>query len=509
MKKKVFVIGGLIILAGAAGAGGWYYYKENYADLSAASGEVAYVTKISTLLGEDSGVLNRFAGVVEPQETVKVNIESGRTVTEVKVKTGDEVKKGQLLFEYDLSSIQDSLKEAQLALDRLKNEALSLNEQITTLEKEKKKANKSSQLSYTIEIETNKMNLKKNEYDQVSKQAEIDKLQAATTNTEVRSEIDGVIQKIDTSKLGSDDGDTLDDSMSSDYGSSDSSDNAFITILSTGSYRIKGQVNEQNRNTVVPGSAVLVRSRVDENQIWHGTMGAVDEQNSTNSSSNSYFGMSSGDDTTSSSTYPFYVTLDSSEGLMLGQHVYIEMDEGQEEQKTGIWLGEYYIVDADTDSPYVWAVDSRGKLEKRSVILGQYDENLSEYEIADGLTEDDSIAFPSDSLVEGMSTRDMSEMTDEELENIDMETNLDNSDYSDGDIMEPVEEGDSSADFESGVIDDSMDAVIDGDYSEDDSGDYSEEMMDDSTFDDSTEDFTDDSIDEPGQYGSEDTEAAG
>lgn len=28
MKKKGFVIGGLIILAGAAGAGGWYYYKE-------------------------------------------------------------------------------------------------------------------------------------------------------------------------------------------------------------------------------------------------------------------------------------------------------------------------------------------------------------------------------------------------------------------------------------------------------------------------------------------------
>ena len=320
MKKKGFVIGGLIILAGAAGAGGWYYYKENYGDSAAASGEVAYVTKISTLLGEDSGVLNRFAGVVEPQETVKVNIENNRTVTEVKVKVGDEVKKGQLLFEYDLSSIQDSLKEAQLALDRLKNEALSLNQQISTLEKEKKKANKNSQLSYTIEIETNKMNLKKNEYDQVSKQAEIDKLQAATTNTEVRSEIDGVIQKIDTSKLGSDDGDTLDDSMGADSGS-DSSDNSFITILSTGAYRIKGQVNEQNRNTVVPGSAVIVRSRVDENQIWHGTMGAVDEQNSSNSnSSNSYYFGGSSDDTTSSSTYPFYVNL--AETVTDGQKLY-------------------------------------------------------------------------------------------------------------------------------------------------------------------------------------------
>lgn len=500
MKKKGIVIGGLIILAGAVGAGGWYYYKENYADSAAASGEVAYVTKISTLLGEDSGVLNRFAGVVEPQETVKVNIENNRTVTEVKVKVGDEVKKGQLLFEYNLSSIQDSLKEAQLSLDRLKNEALSLNAQIATLEKEKKKANKNNQLSYTIEIETNKMNLKKNEYDQVSKQAEIDKLQAATTNTEVRSEIDGVIQKIDTSKLGSDDGDTLDNSMGADSGS-DSSDNSFITILSTGAYRIKGQVNEQNRNTVVPGSAVIVRSRVDENQIWHGTMGAVDEQNSTNSNNSYTFGSSGGDDTTSSSNYPFYVTLDSSEGLMLGQHVYIEMDEGQEEQKKGIWLGDYYIVDADTDSPYVWAVDSKGRLEKRAVVLGQHDDNLSEYEIADGLTEDDSIAFPSESLVEGMSTKDVSEMSEEDMEALDMDSNLGNSEYQDGDLMEPMDGDYSSADFETGVSDEGMDADIEGQHSED----FDE---DDSTLDDS-EDYTDESIEEPGQYGSDDTEAAG
>ncbi len=45
------------------------------------------------------------------------------------------------------------------------------------------------------------------------------------------------------------------------------------------------------------------------------------------------------DDTTSSSTYPFYVTLDSSDGLMLGQHVYIEMDEGQEERRLASGLG--------------------------------------------------------------------------------------------------------------------------------------------------------------------------
>ena len=83
---------------------------------------------------------------------------------------------------------------------------------------------------------------------------------------------------------------------------------------------------------------------------------------------------------------PVHVNLDSSDGLMLGQHVYIELDEGQDDNKVGIWLNDYFIVDADTDSPYVWIADAGNKLVKRDVVLGQYDENLAEYEIADGLT---------------------------------------------------------------------------------------------------------------------------
>lgn len=108
-------------------------------------------------------------------------------------------------------------------------------------------------------------------------------------------------------------------------------------------------------------------------------MGSVDMDNSTSNSNSdmAMFGMSSAsDDQTSSSTYPFYVNLDSSEGLMLGQHVYIEPDEGQDEKKAGIWLNDYFIVDADTDSPYVWIANGQNKLEKRDVILGQYDEDL-------------------------------------------------------------------------------------------------------------------------------------
>ena len=210
MKKSFLVVGGIVIAA-AAGAGGWYYYNNSQ---TGASGEdTVYVSSISTLMGNDLGVQNRYAGVVEPQDTVEVKIDNGRKVKEVKVKVGDEVKQGQLLFEYDLSSIQEDLQEAKLDLERLKNEAVNLQQQINTLEKEKKQAKADSQLSYTIEIETNKMNLKKNEYDQKSKAAEIQKLENAMLNTEVRSDIDGVIQKIDSSKMSSDESESVENTL--------------------------------------------------------------------------------------------------------------------------------------------------------------------------------------------------------------------------------------------------------------------------------------------------------
>ncbi|MCI6005090.1 MAG: efflux RND transporter periplasmic adaptor subunit [Blautia sp.] len=442
MKKRFLAVGVILAAAGAAGGFGWYYF---HGGMASSSGEAAvYVSSVSSITGSELGITNRYAGVVEPQETVEVAIDSGRTVKSVNVKTGQEVSKGQLLFEYDLSSIQDDLKQAQLDLDRLKNEALSLADQIATLEKEKKQASKDNQLSYTIEIETSKMNLKKNEYDQESKEAEIQKLQNATGNTEVRSEIAGVIQKIDTSKMSTEEGDYLDEGSMDTSSYSDSGSNAFITILSTGAYRVKGQVNELEAQSLIEGEPIIVRSRVDESQTWRGSMGTVDRENAVSDNSNSmYYGMmDTGSSQTTSSSYPFYVELDSSEGLMLGQHVYIELDNGQEDQKDGLWLSEFYIVDADTPDPYVWAVDDKDRLEKRSVILGNYDEDLCEYEIVDGITLKDYLAYPSDSLEEGMSTTTSESALMNTDDPLTMEENT-MDDYGDTEGIEMIEDPDS------------------------------------------------------------------
>lgn len=406
-KKRIAAIAGIAVaVCVVVGAGIFFWVRQK-----GASGKAeVYVSTVKSLTEAASGSENRYAGVVEPQKTVKIKLESKQKVKEVKVSEGQSVKAGDVLFEYDLSSNQDNLAQAQLDLERLQNEALSLKEQMDTYEKEKAAAQEEeSQLSYTIQIETAKMDLKKNEYSQKSKEAEIKKLQEASTQTQVTSDIDGIIKSIDTSQIGDDSeeaSEVTDGSVDTTDGSSSSS--AFITILSTGSYRIKGTVNEQNVQNIVEGDPVIIRSRVDEEQTWEGTMGTVDIKNPVkNDSSVMADTMMSGDtgdgSQTSSSSYPFYVEMKSSTGLMLGQHVYIEMDYGQEQAKDGLWLDAYYIVDPD-GSPYVWAADKNDRLEKRGVTLGEYDEKLGKYQIEKGLSKEDCIAFPTDDLKEGMLT---------------------------------------------------------------------------------------------------------
>ena len=86
---------------------------------------------------------------------------------------------------------------------------------------------------------------------------------------------------------------------------------------------------------------------------------------------------------------------------MLGQHVFMEPDMGQNNRKEGLWLSSAYLVTEGNDA-YVWVSDDKDKLEKRKVSTGEYDADLDEYEITDGLTAEDYIAFPDASYEEGM-----------------------------------------------------------------------------------------------------------
>lgn len=86
---------------------------------------------------------------------------------------------------------------------------------------------------------------------------------------------------------------------------------------------------------------------------------------------------------------------------MIGQHVYITI--GKQETDNGIWLNADYVV-RDGDTAYVWLANTNGVLEKRTVTIGRHNEEANTYEITDGLTLDDYLAFPTDDCKEGEKT---------------------------------------------------------------------------------------------------------
>jgi len=386
-KKQVVIISIIaVIILAVAGLIIWFLRGRSTSQVS--SGQSVYVSSVADIMGLSSGngMIGRYSGVVEPQKTWKIEASSDKKVEEIYVKEGDEVKTGDKLFIYSTSEAEDSLVQADIDLERISNEIETTKIQLEELKKDKASASADDQLEYTTRIMSAEQSIKRSEYEHKSKKAEIEQLKKSIKNAVVNSEMDGVVKSINA---------TGDDSSSYMGGETES----FMTILATGSFRIKGSVNEQNMSAIVEGQPVIVHSRVDENQIWKGTLTAVDLENASNNRNNEYY-YSSDTSSESSSSYPFYVDLESAEGLMLGQHVYIEMDYGQSEVKEGLWLDSYYIVQ-DEDEAYVWAANEKDRIEKRKITLGEYDEELMKYEIIDGLTEEDYIAFPDVTVTEG------------------------------------------------------------------------------------------------------------
>lgn len=374
MKKfAVMALAAVMLLSAVTGCG------------TSVEGE-ASVQSVSMICGLGStGLTDRFAGMVTAQSETQIKKNDNATVDTIKVKVDQEVKKGDALFTYDSSQARLDLEMAQLELEQMKNELEMKKEEKEQLERDKNGAASDEQMNYALEIRQANADILEKEYKISLKAKDVEKLQNALNNVTVTSPVDGRIKSIN------------------ENGGTDQMGNPlpFMTIVETSGFRVKGYVNENNAGALFEGTSVIIRSRVSD-QTWKGTISLIDWENAQQSSQDRYYDGGS-DDTTMSSKYPFYVELDSSDGLLLGQHVYIEPDYGQGEAQDAntLKLPSYYINDADS-SPWVWAQSSKGKLEKRSLTLGDYDADMDTYVVTDGLTAEDYIAFPDETLKAGM-----------------------------------------------------------------------------------------------------------
>ncbi len=371
MKKAAFILALVMLLGVAAGCG-------------AGNGE-ASVQSVSMICGlGTAGLTDRFAGVVSAMGETNIKKDDSLSIGEIKVKVGDAVKVGDVLFTYDMSQIEINLEEAQLALEDLK---------ATLADKEAEKKQTEAALDEIVDdVERNKtlnqirqinLEIRNTNRSIAEKGREIGKLQENLKNTSVKSEVEGEVKSVNPNGGTDDRGNAL----------------PLISIVQTGGFRVKGYVNESNASVLNEGAKVVIRARTGS-QTWGGTISNIDWNNPAQSGNTNYYDGGSSD-TGTSSKYPFYVELTSSEGLLLGQHVYIEPDLGQSDSPAGIQLPAGFINDADT-SPWVWAQGGNSKLEKRSVTLGDYNGELDTYTVTDGLTASDYIAYPDDTLKVGM-----------------------------------------------------------------------------------------------------------
>lgn len=295
------------------------------------------------------------------------------------VEAGQKVRKGDKLFSYDTTEASNSIAQKKLDIEAQNNEIAAQNNTIEDYKAELNKGGDKVEIqarindaSYAIRQAQNTIKATQTEIDQLNKQIK---------NSTVLSTIDGIIKEVNKD------------------GGTDESGNKkpLVSITQTSDFRVKGSISEMG--SISEGTNVIVRSRINEDQIYKGAVTKVETDPQSNSNNNVY----GNDSNESASKYPFYVTLDNNKGLKLGQHVYIEVDNGQSTKKKGIWLDASFIVSDDNGNSYVW-VSEKGKLKKRKVELGKTDEETSTTKIKSGLSEDDYIAWADNTYKEGMKT---------------------------------------------------------------------------------------------------------
>ena len=284
----------ILILIAAAGFGAWWFLLRDNDDIDFDDGVDEPTVKATVSI---------FNGIVEPQKTVDVKKDESRDVDEVFVKEGDTVKKGDTLFSYTTSDAEMDVKQARLELNGIQNKINGYKSQIKELKADRKKASKSQKLEYTIQIQELETQQKQAELDYQVKVAEIEDLEKGVGAAVVTAPSGGTIKKI--------------------YSDGGNDNGVYMTIMTKGNYRVKCTIDELNISRLSEGMEVTIRSRVDENKTWKGTVSSINTGETTSSESDEY-SYDYDNSENRASTYYFYVTLETSDELLVGQHVYVE-----------------------------------------------------------------------------------------------------------------------------------------------------------------------------------------
>ena len=229
----------------------------------------------------------RYAGMVVSENVVQIQRDSSKTIEELYVEVGQEVKAGDKLFTYDSAALELDLEKAQLEVEKMTGEQSTYAGQLEKLEKQLARTyNDSAKVRLTLEINTLKTTIMENDYNLAAKNQEIEKLRDMLQNIDITTPVDGTVRQID------------------EQGTTGS----YITIQQSGAYRIQGVINEMSMGSgLTVGSRVIVHSRVNDS-VWTGTVVSIDTEASVQDENNVYYyNVGIADQMASTSNDVFYV----------------------------------------------------------------------------------------------------------------------------------------------------------------------------------------------------------
>lgn len=401
-KKKKLIIA--LTVAGIIVAGTSIYVVSNQKQqASNLVQDAPQVNKVSDLMSSSTSKGESYlTGKVAPNATSKLNADSAKgKINEVFVKVGDKVTKGQKLFSYSNPDGQIAMEEAETDRTKLQNKINQLNESIatkrtqltkktdeltaltnkvnnaTTEEKESLNQEKKS-LEETVELGKNEIETAKSELSDAKLDLQKAERTQQLTNekygrSEVVSDVDGIIQKIDDTQINS----TV---------STGSQPESFMEIMDTSVLRVLGKVDEFQKGEIAVDQPVKLIDRKDQSKTWRGKIARVDAT-ATDEKEESTI-----------SKYPFEVVMENGEDMPnIGNHVYIQPEK---EENAKVSLPTDYIMN-EKDKKFVWKV-IKGQVVKQEVTLGKSNEEAKTIEVNSGLTKEDTIVFPTKLIKEGM-----------------------------------------------------------------------------------------------------------
>lgn len=395
MKKKWMVFAAVVLFLAACGLG---LYLGTPAIPKRSREQRVPVQSVASLTGyaEVEALRSRFLGVLSRKEAVLVQLDPGRENGGFLVETGDPVEAGAILAVYDNASLL--LDREQLLLDReqLAFDVENASLQIRALKRERSQAEVVQRGDYDLQILNAEAELSQKEYDLSRKDREIAALEETLSEKEVVSPCKGVVEEVDR-------------------------EGGSLSIVPEDVYEFTFSAGEEEIREFQAGDSVRITSR-DGSLALTGTIDRAGTE--TPSESETASGASR------ASLYPVSGTVTGAGAFLPGQHVYIEKEEaaseGAEDGLNGsaleggngpegetdnsgetddsgeakILLPEGYVEDA-SGKPWVWAAGEDGRITKRPVTLGAYNDRHSAWQIKEGLSMTDYLAWPSALLEEG------------------------------------------------------------------------------------------------------------